>query len=528
MKRLLINTTILIILAGLFASCKKRIEDDYMNPELTTTGSLGKLLSGMYMNKRVRPSYWDYYTFIMSVQAPYAQTVALQPTTQMYIPSTSYTQDRWTDFYAGSWSKDDNDPNYYGPGIMGNYREMQTSYKALTPVQQQQQDVFLKCAEVLLYDQASQMIDMWGDIPFNQAGSLNTDRKATGAPFDDAATLYNTFIANLKSLNTYFDTANIITSVSAELKLQDMMYKGDLSKWQRYVNSLRLRLLMRISNVSEAAARTEVTAMLSNPATYPLITDNEQNAVIKMSSPALKSDLGGVFSDFRVAPAYLLDTLMLANNDPRTPVYWDTNQSGQYVGFPYNGSSSDFETVGKYATYDSATFNYNYNIPGVLFTASEASFLQAEAYERWSVGTPQTAYETGIRQSIAFYYDLNHSTVFRAGGAWDTLHVPQEPAITAYILKPAIAYSGTATQKLAKIYTQKWEHFFILQSGQPWAELRRTGYPALKFATASASGATTPPVRLLYPSAEQLYNADNYSKVSSKDTRNTRIFWDIN
>jgi len=528
MKRLLINTTILIILAGLFASCKKRIEDDYMNPELTTTGSLGKLLSGMYMNKRVRPSYWDYYTFIMSVQAPYAQTVALQPTTQMYIPSTSYTQDRWTDFYAGSWSKDDNDPNYYGPGIMGNYREMQTSYKALTPVQQQQQDVFLKCAEVLLYDQASQMIDMWGDIPFNQAGSLNTDRKATGAPFDDAATLYNTFIANLKSLNTYFDTANIITSVSAELKLQDMMYKGDLSKWQRYVNSLRLRLLMRISNVSEAAARTEVTAMLSDPATYPLIADNDNNAVIKMSSPALKSDLGGVFSDFRVAPAYLLDTLMLANGDPRTIVYWDTNTSGQYVGFPYNGSSSDFETAGKYATYDSATFNYNYNIPGVLFTASEVSFLQAEAYERWSVGTPQTAYETGIRQSIAFYYNLNHTAVFREGGAWDTLHVPQEPAISAYLLKPAIAYSGTGTQKLAKIYTQKWEHFFILQSGQAWAELRRTGYPALKFATASASGATTPPVRLLYPSAEQLYNAENYSKVSSKDTRNTRIFWDIN
>ncbi|HEY0611761.1 MAG TPA: SusD/RagB family nutrient-binding outer membrane lipoprotein, partial [Chitinophaga sp.] len=395
MKRLLINTTLLIVLAGVFSSCKKKIEEDYLNPELTTTGSLGKLFSGMYMNKRIHPSYWDYYTFVMSTTAPFAQTAALQPASQMYIPSSSYTENRWTDFYAGAWSPDDHDLNYYGPGIMSSYREMQTSYAALSPAQQQQQAVFLKCAQVLLYDQAAQMIDLWGDIPFTEAGSLNTSRTVVKAPFDDAATLYNTMIADLKALNTYFDTATIATATAAELAKQDLMYKGNLSNWQRYANSLRLRLLMRISNVSEASAKTEVTAMLNDAATYPLITDNASNAVIQMSPTAFKSDLLDVFTSFGIAPAYLLDTLMVANNDPRTVVYWDPNPSGVYKGLPYNGTSTEYD-AGGYATYDSATFYYNYNIPAVLFTASEVSFLQAEAYERWSLGTAQTAYETGV------------------------------------------------------------------------------------------------------------------------------------
>jgi hypothetical protein len=520
MKRLLIYTVVLFSLA----SCKKKIADDYLNPELTTTGSLGKLLSGMFLNKRIHPSYWDYYTFIMPTTAAYSQLSSLEPGAQMYVPSTTYTEGRWVDFYDGSTGTD---YNYNGPGIMSSYREMQTSFGALTAAQQQQQAVFLKCAQVLLYDQTAQMVDLWGDIPFSQAGSLNTSsRSVADAPFDNAASVYDTLITGLKELNTYFDTATIATAVSSELTKQDLLFKGDLSLWQRYANSLRLRLLMRISNYDEASAKSEVTTMLSDAATYPLITDNSYNAALQMSPSALKSDLLDVFTDFGIAPAYLMDTLMVANNDPRTAVYWDANPTNGYRGFPADGTSSEYQ-AGGYATYDSATFYYNYNIPGVIFTASEVSFLKAEADERWSLGTAQTEYENGISQSVAFYYGINQSRILRSG-SWSVLTTPSSATISTYLLKSAIAYSGTTTEKLSKIYTQKWMHFFILQSGQAWAEYRRTGYPALSFSTATASGASTPPVRLLYPSSEQLYNAGNYSAVSSKDTRDTKIFWDIN
>jgi hypothetical protein len=523
MKRLFINIAFLAFLAGTITSCKKKIDDAYLNPELTTTGSMGKLLSGMFFNKRIHPSYWDWYTFVMPYTGGYSQTVAMEPGAQMYVPSTTYTENRWVDFYDGATGTD---YNYSGPGIMSNYREMQTTYAALSTEKQAENLVFLKCAEVILYDQASQMIDLWGDIPFSTANSLNTERSLGYATFDDAASLYDTMITHLAVLNSYFDTATLITTTTTELAKQDVMYSGDLSKWQRYANSLRLRLLMRISNYNEAGAKSAVTTMLNDAGTYPLISANDYNAVVWMSPTALKSDLYDVFSGFPYAPAYLLDTLMVANGDPRTEVYWDPNSSKVYKGFPVNGTTAAYE-AGGYATYDSATFFYNYNIPAVLMTAAEVSFLKAEAAERWSIGSAQTDYENGINQSVGFYYGINSKAVLRSG-SWSTLTAPSTAAISTYLLRDAIAYSGTTTEKLAKIYTQKWMHFFILQTGQAWAEYRRTGYPVLHFADATFSGGETPPSRLLYPSSEKIYNSANYSKVSGKDYRDTKIFWDVN
>lgn len=524
MKRLFINIAFLALLAGTFTACKKSLEENYLNPELTTTASMSKLLSGMYLNKRIHPSYYDWYTFIMPYTGAYAQTVATAPSAQMYIPSTTYTENRWIDFYDGA--SGGTDYNYYGPGIMNNYREMQKAYNALSASQQEEQLVYLKIAEVLVYDQTSQMIDLWGDIPFSESNSLNTTGSLSYAKFDDAASLYDTMITNLKSLNTYFDTATVATAATTALSTGDLMYNGDLSKWQRYANSLRLRLLMRISNYDEATAKTEVTAMLNDAGTYPLITSNDYNAVWWMTSSTVRSDLNDVFTGYPYAPAYMLDTMMVATGDPRTDVYWDADEDNGFKGFPSNGTAAAYE-AGGFATYDSATFFYNYNIPSVLMTAAEVSFLEAEAAERWSVGTAQTAYENGITQSVAFYYSINTKMVLKTGD-YTALTVPTATTISTFLLQSDIAYSGTTTEKLAKIYTQKWMNFFILQTGQAWAEYRRTGYPVLHFATSTSSSGSTPPTRLLYPSTEQLYNSANYSAVSGKDTRDTKIFWDVN
>ncbi|TWF37205.1 SusD-like starch-binding protein associating with outer membrane [Chitinophaga polysaccharea] len=525
MKRLLINISLIALFAGTFTACKKQIADDYNNPELSQKGSMSKLLSGMFINKRMRPSYWDYATFILPTTAAYSQTTALQPGSKMYIPSLSYTENRWVDFYAGAKS-DDNDLNYVGPGIMANFREMQTTYAALTPAQQADQLVFMNCGKVLLFDQTAQMVDLWGDIPFGQAGSLNTpDRNVNPAAFQDATAIYDTLITGLDNLNSYFAAAQLKPEIQASLTKADFVLTGSLDAWRRYANSLRLRLLMRTSFVNEARSKAAVSDMLNNPAKYPLIASNDENVLVPMSPNALKSDVKDALTGSPYAPAFMLDTMMLANNDPRTDVYWDKGTIHGWAGFPANGGASDYE-AGGYATYDSATFFYNYNIPGVIFTASEVSFLKAEAGERWGLGTPQASYKSGITQSIAFYYTINKTAVL-SSGSWKPLTSPTDSAISAFLGKPAIAYTGTQQQKLAKIWTQKWMNCFILQSGEAWAELRRTSYPKLTFALASTSGASTPPQRLLYPSTEQVYNPDNYAKVAAKDKADIKIFWDV-
>ncbi|HXO77672.1 MAG TPA: SusD/RagB family nutrient-binding outer membrane lipoprotein, partial [Puia sp.] len=296
--------------------------------------------------------------------------------------------------------------------------------------------------------------------------------------------------------------------------------------WRRYANSLRLRLLMRISYYNETEAKSEVTTMLGDPTTYPMITGNTQNVTLKMSGLTLKSDIKDALTGSPYAPAYLLDTLMVNNADPRTAVLWDSVQGKSYKGFPSNGTVSEYETPGLYATYDTVTFMYNYNVPGVLFTAAEVSFLSAEANERWGAGSTAaaTSYSNGIHQSTDFYYSINHSANL-SSGSWASTPSPDAAAVDAYVAN--VAYTGTQAQKLAKIATQNWINYFILQAGQAWAEVRRTGYPVLPFFTSSNGNAQLPPARLLYPPNEQLYNATNYAAVSGKDTRSTKIFWQV-
>ena len=526
MKKILIYAVGVFLLAGSLSSCKKTLQSDYVNPQLISTGSLGKLLTGMFLNPRIHPSYWDFATFALPTTGAFSQMNAIAPASSMYIPNINYNESRWDHYYSGATSTNTSgvDYNYSGPGIMSSYREMQTTYAALDTAEQNAQLVYLQCAKVVFYDQTAQMVDLWGDIPFFKAGSLNTDRTISYAPFDDQKAIYDTIINGLAAINTWMASTTLSSDVQSVLTTQDILLNGDLTAWRRYVNSLRLRLLMRESYYDETTAKAAVTTMLADPTTYPLITSNSQNVTLKMSPTNLKSDLesalGGSF-----APAYMIDTLQVANGDPRTAVMWDSAQGQPYKGFSDTGTVSEYEGgIGVYAVYDTVTFVKNYNVPGVLFTAAEVSFLTAEANERWGAGSTSaaTAYANGINQSVAFYYGINQSSILSTG-SWPTTASPSQATIDAYVAN--VAYTGTQAQKLQLIATQNWINFFILQAGQAWAEVRRTGYPKLNFFTATNANATQPPTRLLYPPNEALYNATNYAAVSAKDLSTGKIFW---
>ncbi|MFT4093655.1 MAG: SusD/RagB family nutrient-binding outer membrane lipoprotein [Niabella sp.] len=527
MKKYILPILLICFLAAAISSCKKQLEGNYLNPEITTTGSMNKLLAGMFLNKRIHPSYWDYYTFKMLGTALYSQIGSVEPSSNMYVANTNYTEGRWVDYYDGATGTD---YNYSGPGILNTYREMQTTYNALSASEQEEQQVYLVLARILLCDQTQQMIDLWGDIPFFSANSLNTESRSISlAPFDDAAAIYDSLDNYLIEANEYLSNVSVPSTVQTALTTADLFYGGDVDSWRMYANSLRLRLLMRESYYDETKAESEITEILSDATTYPLITSNTYNTLLEESPTTLIANLGGAFPT-AWAPAYLSDTLMNQNGDPRMDVYYDyPSGSTTYKGFPSDGSASDYEN-NDYTVYDSATILYNYNLPGVVFTASEVNFLKAEAYERWGLGTASTEYENGIRNSIDFYYGINQSKVLNTtvSNSWSTLSTPSESTISTFLAQTAIAYSGTTDQKLAKIWTQKWIHFFVLQCGDAWAEYRRTGYPVLNFYTASNSSASQPPSRLLYTSTETVYNADNYAKVSANDTRDTKIFWDVN
>lgn len=529
MKKILIKSGLLVSLIVGFTGCKDELEEKYNNPEKSTQASLSGFFTDIVNNDRVRPSYWNMRTFLLMQPAVYSQTAFFSNSNTAYQQSDGYTGQYWSDFYA--------------PGVLGMYRAMETEYAKLSDADKAKQEVFMQAARIVVFDQASQMVDLWGDIPYMEAGSLETNSLIANPKFDSQTELYNTFLAGLKTAATYFSTATADPTFSKA----DILLNGNAKRWQSYANSIRLRLLMRVSNVNEAASKPEVLTMLGDKNAYPLIGqdaagDYNPGSVDVLLKPLtnysdnLRSALTELSSHY--APDYMLNKVMLPANDPRIPVIFDKFgkivtinskdvfvQNPTYQAMPIETPAEQQAALSvNYSILDSTTLLQNTFLPGIVITASEVNFLKAEAYERWgSSADAKTAYETAVRQSVSFYYYLNNINTIGT-----IVTKPEATVVDAFIADPSVAYTGGATDKLAKVWTQKWLHFGVLQSTQAWAEYRRTNYPQLTFPTANLAGYQTPPTRLLYPSNEKSYNTTNYERVQKDDTRTTKIFWDVN
>jgi hypothetical protein len=508
-----------LIMTGVM-SCQDELEERYTNPDQTSEASIGKFFTKMLNNDRVRPSYWNVRTFLVMHPGLYAQSVSYTNANRRYQQQLSYIDDFWRDYYTPA-----------GSGIVAHLREMEKAYAALPAEEQAGADVFMTAASVIYADQTSQMVDLWGDIPFSEAGQLNLTGESTAPKFDDASEIYATLLTQLEDAADYFATTQLESTVSAAFAKQDILLEGNMMQWRRYANSLRLRLLMRISFQDEAKAQTDVMTMLNNPDTYPLIDDAAYDVLLEPLT-TYNNDMRGALTEVtsHIAPEFLLDDILKPANDPRIRVWFDKNSSGgiqnqDYVSMPSDLSSTEQETnisQGKYAILDSATFLINRAFPGIVINSAEVNFLKAEAFQRWgSTADAQAAYEQGVTDAVNFMFYLN------------SLGNGTEEDVTAeemnnLLTSPSVAYTGTNEELLEKIWTQKWLSFGFMQSTQSWAEVRRTDTPSLTFLPdPSTPDSELPPSRLLYPSSEITYNAANYEEVASDDTATGKIFWDV-
>lgn len=516
-----------------FSSCsKEQFDENYYNPEASVQGDIPRLFSGLLFNQSkasantIMPRYWNLYVFQLPTLGTYSQLWGYTASTGRYEQKTAYSQSRWQYFYTAPHSS---------------YTEMMKFYNNLTTEEDKAgYNLFVQTSRIFLYDQAAQMVDMWGDIPFSEAGRvLSTGGVIENAKYDDQEALYNQFIDDLKSISDYLNSYQEVTYYKQMFNKSDIINGGDINKWKIYANSLRLRLAMRMSYANEAKAQQVVTEILSNPSTYPVVTTLANSIKIDARGAELRSVVGvdGIRNSFEsggfnYAPGYIINNLMKPSADPRLRVLFSKNAQGDYLGLDPNLDQTTQENQinnNLVSRVDSATFSRNDKFPGIIITPAEVSLLKAEANERWGIGTAaQTEYERGIRQSIEYWFYINRLNDNADGTAYTPEAAPTEAEITAMLAHPLVAYTGTQEQKLAKIATQNWANFSVIQAQHAWAEHRRTGYPALTFATDNSSQQSPlPPARLLYPENERTYNPINYEDVRSKDTQDTKIFWDV-
>ncbi len=350
------------------------------------------------------------------------------------------------------------------------------------------------------------LTDVWGDIPYSEA--VRGSEGIVTPIYDAQKDVYDGIIADLN------DAANIIDVSNTDgFGSEDVMFGGDMDKWLRFANSLRLRAFLHLSKVDPAKSEAGVVEMLGRP----LISSQDQNAAIQYSTATgnknpVHSRLAGRENDFRISAS--VATRMIGNGtaaspqDPRLPVYAQLNDADEYVGIPNgikglsevgltNESSSKIGEL--YAAADA---------PAYFMTYAEVEFIRAEAIARgWVAGDAAAAYNNAIMVSM------------------EQNGISDASAINDFLTASNIVYNPTTG--LAQIATQKWIALYG-QSIEAWTEWRRSGFPDIPVALNDKNNGVIPR-RLMYGSVEATTNASNVTTATERQggaELSNRVWWD--
>jgi hypothetical protein len=325
-------------------------------------------------------------------------------------------------------------------------------------------------AQILTAYSYSVLTDIFGDIPFSQ--SLNGIITLTPA-YDKQEAIYPALI-------TLIDQG--ITNVKsgkggAEPLANDVIFNGNITKWEKFGNSLKLRLYNHLSKVQPAAA---LNYLNTNPA---LITANADNASVVFgttqanANPIYQFDVLSGRLDNAMAST-LVDRIK-ALNDPRIdsyffPIQENTNgKKGQIIG-NVPGIDDDDSGMSKFSREGSAYASTN--SPVMLMSAAEVQFIISEVQLRaTNNAAATTAYNAAIDRDFEFL-GVGSSAAYKA--------------------QANVAFNNT----IERLISQKW--ITMLQAPfESWVDYRRTGFPVLTAATPNRTSGVIPR-RAPYPQVE--------------------------
>jgi hypothetical protein len=348
----------------------------------------------------------------------------------------------------------------------------------------------------------SMLTDCYGPIPYSQALQGASSTPIYSPAYDTQETIYASLLEKLKVANSRLVVGGPAVSASA-----DILYGGNILRWKKFANSLRLRLANRQAVKKPTESRAIFAEILGDPVTYPIFTDNADNArlVHTVNRPSNnewhEAMIQAGRTDWNVGKV-LVDKL-IALNDTRLAIYAQPVTGITYAGIP-NGLPDAVATTYLNTTSKIGTSFLAAAAPSVIMTHSEVQFILAEAVldGDLSIGSAQTYFESGITASFAQH--------------------------AAAIPSDYITNLGAVTREL--VFDQKYIALFG-QGIEAWTEYRRTGQPVLppKDSRAIFVNNGILPTRLPYPTTEQSLNESEYKKavalIGGKDDAVAPMWW---
>lgn len=407
-------------------------------------------------------------------------------------------------------------------------------------------DMPLMVANIIKVAAMSRVTDTYGPIPYSQIGK---DGKIE-TPYDPQDKVYDKFFEELtNSVNAL--NAKLVDNPDYTIPSSaDYVYKGDVKKWIRFANSLKMRLAMRIVYADKEKAQARFVEAM-DPVNGGIMEQNDQNAMwdyFKSSSNPIyvasryNSAEGSLTGGDSHAAADII-CYMNGYNDNRREKYFVKSEYGypEYVGVR---RGIELSTLGKNARKYSG-INVAESDPVIWMNAAETYFLRAEAVAVHGFTNPHETmtakdlYEEGIRKSfeqwgadLGYYLEDDYSTP-------QTYNDPE--SVNSYserLSEITVKWNDGAAQeeKQERIIIQKWIANWTL-GNEAWADYRRTGYPKLIPATAEGnkSGGKVDSElgarRMPYPADEYVSNKNNVLEAVSEylkgaDEMGTFIWWD--
>jgi len=356
----------------------------------------------------------------------------------------------------------------------------------------------------------SNLTDCFGDVPMKEA--VQGDAGILRPKFDTQQEIYTSLLSSLDSANNLYNTSKTM------LYGTEILYANSVVKWKLFTNSLRMRLLLRLSKRNEMNAYAQLRAMINNPTKYPVFASNADGAVLKLTGiTPLASPWGRPvdFTTFRATAKFFLDSLN-AFNDPRRAKFASQarNAAGTtnigYMGIPsgYTGSESQFAYIPSNMLQALVTASSASVTPMscVIMPYAEVEFIKAEVeFQSGNPTAAKAAYEKGVKAAIEQWGAVMPADYFT------------NAAYTA-----ATAYNGT----LQRILLQKYYALFFVDY-QSWFEYRRTGLPVLPVSGGIAGKQM--PTRFKYPIAVRTNNPANYQLAVTSmggDDNTTKVWWE--
>ncbi len=398
-------------------------------------------------------------------------------------------------YEAALWSSN------YGDGIVRDLIDIQERTKDKEEFTNL--NAITKIIKVMVFQR---LTDTYGDVPFSEAG-LGFYQNIYLPKYDSQQEIYTQFFILLEeAFQQLNENADEVTG--------DNFYRGDIAKWKKMANSLRLRCAMRISMVDEAKAITEINAAISNG----LFESNADNCFGNHDDTVFDIDgaekSGNGFSQaLRSAEDHPTELILRKlEGDPRKELLFLPGVSGVIEGIGANnyrwdhpGGSGNLGTIQPYISeMDAPYLHLSYSeIQLLLAEASQRNLIAGNAQEYYQKGV-----ETGILQWASYGADVDAS------------------------LATAFATSKTLTpgSEIEEIATQQWLTLFT-NGMEAYANLRRVDFPVLDPVTRLDTDTNgVMPNRLGYPVEESTVNKEHYETANAQYPEGwlSRVWWDIN